>query len=233
MDAKEWVKCAIQLSGLYDQFRLAQWMRVARSGQLISDWNRELSAIFIHVPKNAGMSIYRALGMEVGPHGTHIPATVYQRVEPDLFQRSFKFAVIRNPWDRLVSAYHYLPGSPFPTDQRWSARHLGKTPDFPNFMRALENPVFRARILTGLHFQPQSFSLCDAHGGLAVEHLIDFEHLARGVEEVGRRLGVAVDLPEINRSKHEDFRNYYDARSTKVVEAIYGRDVALFERIAA
>jgi hypothetical protein len=233
MDAKEWAKCAIQLSGLYDQFRLAKWRQATRTGQLISEWNRARSAIFIHVPKNAGMSIYKSFGMDVGPYGTHIPATVYQRAEPEAFARSFKFAVIRNPWDRLVSAYHFLLRSPFPVDQLWSTRHLAKTPDFPIFMRALEKPVFRARILTGLHFQPQSFFLCDDRGALAVDHLIDFADLAAGVADVGRRLSVPVELPEINRSSHDDFRDYYDGRSSRVVEAIYGRDIALFERGAA
>lgn len=62
----------------------------------MSVFNREYNAIFIHIPKTAGSSIQEALG-----HGGH--ETIHHYMEQEGFNRAFKFAFVRNPWDRFIS----------------------------------------------------------------------------------------------------------------------------------
>jgi hypothetical protein len=70
-------------------------------------------AIFVHIQKTAGSSIEAALrdhDPEAGPHlvggRRHVHAVELRDVVgPDVWGRYFKFAFVRNPWDRLLSWY--------------------------------------------------------------------------------------------------------------------------------
>lgn len=65
----------------------------------------ELRAIFIHVPKAAGTSIARALFDE---KSKHLALNRYWAFNAAATKAYFKFAFVRNPWDRFQSAFHYL-----------------------------------------------------------------------------------------------------------------------------
>jgi len=60
--------------------------------------------VFVHIPKNAGTSIEKTVGMrETG----HRPWSVYARRFPQEWQRYRSFAIIRDPVDRFISCYKY------------------------------------------------------------------------------------------------------------------------------
>jgi chondroitin 4-sulfotransferase 11 len=65
--------------------------------------NRFDHVVFVHIPKTAGKSIKIKLGMT--PKTCHAPISWYLKRYYDRDYRYFTF--IRNPWDRLVSLYHY------------------------------------------------------------------------------------------------------------------------------
>lgn len=62
--------------------------------------------IFLHVPKAAGISISKTLFGNLGP--CHI---TYDWFEQNLglvtIKAYYKFTFVRNPWDRLYSAYSF------------------------------------------------------------------------------------------------------------------------------
>src|SRR5690242_8686296 len=65
------------------------------------------NSIFVHVPKAAGVSIARALYGDLGMG--HMTLAEYRTVfRQRAFDKMFKFAFVRNPFDRLHSAYHFL-----------------------------------------------------------------------------------------------------------------------------
>ena len=67
----------------------------------------EKRAIFIHIPKCAGVSVAQALfGNLAGGHAT---LDKYLNVfEAHCIEEYFLFTIVRNQWDRLVSAYFFL-----------------------------------------------------------------------------------------------------------------------------
>ena len=96
----------------------------------------ELQAIFFHVPKAAGTSLRRAL---YDSKSFHIPAIRYRIADAERFSNYFKFCIVRNPWDRLLSAFRYLhrrvDSDPKHLDHRWATATLGDVDGFATFLK--------------------------------------------------------------------------------------------------
>lgn len=67
----------------------------------------------------------------------HVPYLDYECANPRKFERFFKFAFVRNPWDRLVFTYFFLKnGGVNEMDRRFAAEHLARYDGFAAFVEA-------------------------------------------------------------------------------------------------
>ncbi|MEL6829540.1 MAG: sulfotransferase family 2 domain-containing protein, partial [Pseudomonadota bacterium] len=140
------VKGAVFRSGCGQQYTNLWWMMRARSVSPWVDWNVEKNAVFIHVPKNAGTSLYKILEI-TEPSETHCTALGYRSSNPRLWSQAYTFAFCRNPWDRFVSAFHYLKHKPISADdEAWSKEVLGPFETFADFAEEMDRPSFRSAV---------------------------------------------------------------------------------------
>lgn len=212
--------------GFGETYHSLWWRIAARRRRVLTDWSRRHNALFIHVPKAAGLSVYHALGMEQPPD-THAPAAAYRAADPDFFDGAFRFTVVRNPWDRLVSAYHYLSQqSAFPQDRVWARRRLARAPDFASFMGLMRHPWTRNQIMGWRHFLPQTTFL-EVRGQNAMNLLIPFEELEEGLTHVAALIGAKARLAHRNSSRRGDYRQYYTDEDAALVARLYAADVAM------
>lgn len=180
-----------------------------------------LRCIFFHIPKTAGLAVSNALFNNRA--AGHIDVeTAKVLVGVWRFPYFFKFCFVRNPWDRLVSAYHYLrkghPTSPI-------AHTLMRGASFAEFVtETLRSPA----VARELHIRPQCSFVVDSRGELVVDFVGRFEHLERDFETVARRLGQARKLEAHNQSLHQDYESYYDDQTQKIVADFYRQDIELF-----
>lgn len=180
--------------------------------------------IFVHITKTAGTAVATGLFGELPFHYTALTyRAIFGRRD---FERYFKFAFVRNPWDRLLSAYKYLKkGGWDEHDKRWSAQHLGAYPDFESFVHGLSRD---GRLPSHVHFKPQYEFVCDSRGRIIVDYIGYFETLADDYRHVARRIGVGTSLAHLNDSGKVDYRTQYTPAMKDIVGRLCARDVELF-----
>jgi hypothetical protein len=186
----------------------------------------EYRCIFFHVPRTGGNSISRSLfGHAVGGH--HFPETYEKVFGKERFEEYFKFAFVRNPWDRVVSAFLFLKdGGMHAADREWAERHLQGMNDIPSFARGY---LARPNRETGTHFVPQIEFLTDEGSEIIVDFVGRFESIEVDYRDVAGRLGIDSPLLPLNVSQpRRDYRSYFDAESLKIVESVYAADVERF-----
>jgi len=186
----------------------------------------EMKAIFIHVPKAAGMSISSALfETEVG----HLRLRDYQLADEEKFQRYFKFAFVRNPWDRIVSAYVYLSRGGMPKyryDLAFKKKVMDPCRSFEQFVMEW---VDEKNIYKHAHFVPQYRFVTDKEGHVALDFLGRFETLEEDFQEICGRLGIRREIKTVNVSGHAHYSTYYtNNEMIEKVERIYAKDISLF-----
>lgn len=182
--------------------------------------------IFVHIPKNAGLSVSYALFGNTG--GSHRKIKDYQELfSRRAFIKYYKFTFVRNPWDRLVSTYFFLKeGGVTEKDRIWSEDHLSSYKDFKTFVKLWLN---EENISNSLHFQKQCDFLQDNQGNLSIDFIGRFENIEADFKTITNELNIKRNLRKTNSSKRkQNYREYYDEETKNIVSEVYKQDIKLF-----
>lgn len=179
--------------------------------------------IFIHIPKAAGTSVAQSL---FGVASRHVDYREYERANPRKFARYFKFTFVRNPWDRLLSAYSFLSrGGMNEVDRRWAEANRAKLQDFSGFVEAL---AADEGLRGWVHLRPQHYFICDAETNIKMDFVGRVERMEQDFARVAERLGLNASLPRVNASNHPGRLQAYTARTRDLVGDLYREDIRLF-----
>lgn len=160
-------------------------------------------------------SLCNQLNLAPYPYRDHVSAwEVVEKMGIERFKQYFSFAVVRNPWDWQVSRYHYITQN---VRHRYHAevQRLGS---------------FETFVLEWLpqHVYQQFSSLSDEKGNILVNGILKFETLEEDFQTICRQIGIKVQLPHLNQTKHRAYQNYYTIASREMVAKLYARDIELF-----
>jgi chondroitin 4-sulfotransferase 11 len=149
----------------------------------------------------------------------------------------FKFAFVRNPWDRLVSCYSQKLsdgkgdniGRRSNLSPSISGIELYNGMPFDHFVQAIHAiPDDKANS----HFRSQCATICDEDGNIMADFVGHFETLEEDFRYVAGEIGVPeLQLPHLLRSKNREGRSYsefYDDRLAELVYERYTKDIELF-----
>jgi hypothetical protein len=208
-----------------DGYRQTQRMRetVTERGHSYKPFD-DHEAIFVHVPKCAGVSVSRALFGGIG--GGHATLDQYLVIfEPRCIESYFKFTIARNPWDRLVSAYFFLRNGGYADDDRqWFNEELGGYAGFDDFVRGW---LSRENIWKWSHFIPQYHYILDRRERVPLDFVGFFENLDADFAHIATKLRVAATLPKHNTSRHDGYQGYYTDETRRIVQEVYAEDIRL------
>jgi hypothetical protein len=181
--------------------------------------NHEFKHVFIHVPKTAGSSMEEL--SYVGGNG-HKTARQLLRYNPDDY---FSWGFVRNPLDRIVSAYHSLKENP--------SHH---TPDIDemNFDEWIASGAEdkSSKFWSYAHALPMTHYLCDEHNNILVDFIGKYERLTEDWHSLSEKLNFKAQLlPKINVARpRAHWSQFYKNRQTLTfARELYDSDFMIFE----
>lgn len=183
-------------------------------------------AIFVHIPKCAGISVVKSLFGDFDCGHTNLRR--YQIMfGPEEFHRYFKFTIVRNPFDRLVSAFFFMKkGGINAGDKSWADRKFARYDNFESFVKGWVN---RRNVMRALHFRPQSEFIRAANGRPGLDFIGYLENIQADFTHIADKLKVKTSLIETNRNaaREKDYRQYYTDETRAIVAEVFAEDLKL------
>jgi len=199
--------------------------------------SHELKCIFIHIPKNAGQSIEMHLTGRIVPH---LLAVNYKANYPEKFEEYFKFTIVRNPWERILSSYLFVrKGTNIITKTLWNYfASFYPQRDFKEWIHFNKNiketgldTRFDLTVNKNLALQHglQKKWITDENHQIIIDYVGRFESLQDDFAYICDKLGIKnKTLPHINKTDHKRYTEYYDEEMINEVREIYCEDISLF-----
>ena len=135
-------------------------------------------------------------------------------MDPAKFAQYFKFAFVRNPFDRFVSYCSFITreGNAFKTDPQKVMRRMLAQPPSEHVL-----------------FWPQNTFLVDGDGNLLTDYVGRVETMQQSFEFIASKIGIpAVQLEKVNATERSAYRDYYDQELIDGVAKLYADDLRLF-----
>jgi len=201
--------------------------------------------VFIHIPKTGGTSLALALEARAMKDDVMLGDTPKARnrrhrvkamrttgrlwkhstladidglVPDDVLDGLFAFTLVRNPWDRAVSYYHWLQTRGFDHE----AVRLAQSLDFDAF-------ISHPRTLAAYRNTPAAHYMTRADGREQCAAYIRIENFAENAAPLIAHLGFPLDLPVANTSERRaDYRHYYTDQTADLLAQNCAPDIARF-----
>ena len=178
-------------------------------------------------------------------HLTHKQILDYKFVDKNLFDRCYKFAFVRNPFDKVVSEFFWL-GYKYFSRFEYFVEFLYKNKAAGNNPSATWGPDVRNSdyfdssfdwFLTYCHYKSQHEFICDEKGNLIIDFLGRFEDFQEDLSTLLDYLVEANRIEEydkeslfqkVNSTSHKKYTAYYNAKTKNMIKSIYKRDFEIF-----
>lgn len=182
----------------------------------------EKKAIFVHIPKCAGIAINQAIFQNLG--GGHKSFDTYICLfEAECIMTYFKFTFVRNPWDRLVSAYSFLEkGGVNENNKSFFKENLSCFSDFNDFVK---NWLNKENIWKYAHFRPQWSYLLDKGNKVKLDFIGFFENIEEDFEYIKKRIDFDGNLKQMNAVDRNFYIDYYTQETIDIVAKVYEEDI--------
>lgn len=149
-------------------------------------------------------------------HGHLSLRQVRPHLGEEIFASYFKFAFVRNPFDRFVSYCAFM------------TRERGTFLQAPQMV--MEHLLFREPPEQHILFQPQASVLVDNDGSTLLTDMVGrVEDMQDSYDAIAEKIGIPTcKLEQVNSSRRGDYRDYYTPTLVDAVAKRYSKDIELF-----
>jgi chondroitin 4-sulfotransferase 11 len=202
--------------------------KVGAARVLVSDSHK---LVFVHIQKTGGSTVHRLLQERVPDIRTIAPRheiAIRGMPKPDDWEEYFKFAFVRNPWDRLVSWYSMVTKFPSGGNELWRYVHDNSS----TFEEFIYNCTDEVEMQKGVYYSfayNQLDYITDENGDLLVDFIGRLENFEVDVLDIFSRIGIGLEMvPHKNRSRHQHYSTFYAADTEMIVRERFKRDIEYF-----
>ena len=185
--------------------------------------------IFIHIPNTGGTSIEQFIkdngkndldyhGVKHGRSMHHYTALDLKRELPILYHRYYSFSIVRNPYDRLLSAYYWtpIPGVGYKSN---ASKRV-----FLQYVTRVVKQKRYAENIYNEHFIPQYVFIYRKQ--LLVQQLFKYEDFDFAIPYLKKKLQIQMDFPTLNKSNV--IKEEWTEMQKEKIYKLYYADFVLF-----
>ena len=210
------------MSSFYNKIKILLGVEKKKPNPILSLFI-EKKCVFFHIPKTAGISISNSLFGDI--KWGHKSVNFYKLYYGEkVFNSLYKFCFVRNPYDRLFSAYAFLKeGGINNQDLEFSNSYLQEYTSFDEFvLKGLD----KEEIMNWVHFKPQYTFVCDENDNIVMDFIGKMENLKADFNTVCKHLNIESELKQLNKgaAKKIDFSEEVKA----MIRLKYQKDFNLF-----
>jgi len=190
--------------------------------------NHEKKLIFIHIPKTAGTSIYKSLGVKDISYQNkllgHESIENYKERYKSYWDIYLKFTVVRDPIDRFISAYKFI---------RMRENFWYKDDPSPHIHYEICNSLdinqyilhlYNAPENHSLHTLPQIWFIENKYKKIEVDYIAKYENLNDDLKKIGVDLTERLNVSTINNINSIQLTK----KSKKILYKMYEIDYNFF-----
>ena len=194
---------------------------------------QDINFLWVKTPKCGGTSILELLKKE--PFVGIIrwgKVGMYQKRNNGVFNKSFKFAFVRNPYDRLVSSYFYS------LQKGWFSgdfKQFAATPLHALDRRACQHtqPLTLHLSLRKYEYRKNCFAFTPDESLPEIDYLdaiYKLENIQQDLDKLFDQMGLQrKQLPHINKTSHRHYTEHYDDEIRAIVAENYAQDIECFK----
>jgi len=183
---------------------------------------------FVHIPKTAGSSVGRWLKDHQGI-SSYSESYHHPKLEELTNDPKFSFTIVRNPWDRTVSFYHWLknieipnPNSSYTSSEAQTLlNNLNNISAWPSFEDWIEN-IESFKMFTGWWFTPATPQTEWTNG---VTSILRYENLDEDFKQIQTLFDTSDSLPKLLITDHKHYRDYYNDNTRNIIARLFEKDI--------
>lgn len=180
----------------------------------MKNYSKKYSLFFVHIPKNAGTSLNSVLEIPDKNRGHRTALELYQ-MYPE-YRNTLSLAVVRNPWDRMVSLFEYRK-------KKRHIKHLEEDVSFEKWILDKRTPFYAGH----MEWMNQS-DIISTNGTSLVSNILRYEYLEEDYKELQNYFKTLPSLKKLNSTDRGDYQEYYTNISRDYVKTLFLKDIKTF-----